>query len=146
MFSPVPDVVEGVCFLPSCRVRFFSIFSRYFEDIHPLMCKKFASLVFKQLSCFPNTSVRISPIKLKTDMLYHMNNFFGNTACQIYVTVLLIFLVIYSTIKSQIEKVNSMEKVCSWDESCLRFPETEFLSYSDNNTSYVTTETFLFIP
>ena len=52
------------------------------------MYEKSNSLVYVfAVNCqfFPNNSVRVCPVKLKIDMLHHMNNTFWNTVVEISV-------------------------------------------------------------
>ena len=58
-----------------------------------LLHSLFLRNVCRQLSVFSNQSIKICPIKLKIDMLYHMNKSLQNTAFYIFVDVPLNYLI-----------------------------------------------------
>ena len=105
--------------------------ARYFRDTHPLMCKKLTSFVyifFQQLSVFPNNSVNWHALSHEQ---YFLKRCFLNICHCTFRTCTHLF-------NNQVIYVHS-----SWDGSCLESPETNFASYTDINTPYVTTETFV---
>ena len=69
------------------QLTFFYLNTYTSREAHYLMHERFNLFVYISfhLLVFPNKSGRIYPIKLKIDMLYHMNDIFRHTVFELSV-------------------------------------------------------------